>query len=99
MVVWFRVVVGKYSNNSSSESHQAEGKISEQTVICHSNPASLSSTESSEGGMVLILEIYAFIDFSCLCSPLKQKGIDYCFCEKLVLEMALIHDPFFLMQN
>lgn len=33
--------------------YQAEDKITQQTVICHSNPASLSSTESSEGGKPL----------------------------------------------
>lgn len=34
----------------SSGPYQAEDKIAQQTVICLSNPASLSSTESSEGG-------------------------------------------------
>ncbi|XP_028762249.1 autophagy-related protein 18g isoform X2 [Neltuma alba] len=39
------------SSSSSSVSHQAEDKTSaEVTVICHSKPASLSSTESSDGG-------------------------------------------------
>lgn len=37
----------------SSGPYQAEDKIAQQTVICHSNPASLSSTESSEGGKTL----------------------------------------------
>lgn len=30
--------------------NQVEDKVNEETVICHSNPASLSSTESSDGG-------------------------------------------------
>ncbi|XP_044493710.1 autophagy-related protein 18g-like isoform X2 [Mangifera indica] len=34
----------------SPEPHQAEEKIPQETVICHSKPPSLSSTESSEGG-------------------------------------------------
>lgn len=42
---------GRYPNNTSLlEPHQAKGKLSEETVICHSKPASLSSTESSDGG-------------------------------------------------
>ncbi|GAV89217.1 WD40 domain-containing protein/BCAS3 domain-containing protein [Cephalotus follicularis] len=40
----------RYSLSSSSETHQAEGKCTQETVICHSQPASLSSTESSEAG-------------------------------------------------
>ncbi|KAL6208518.1 hypothetical protein ACLB2K_019467 [Fragaria x ananassa] len=68
-----RVVVGKYSNNSSSESHQAEGKISEQTVICHSNPASLSSTESSEGGSSRRIE--HSLDFDQLNNDLPRSPI------------------------
>lgn len=39
------------SSSSSSVSHQAEDKTTaDVTVICHSKPASLSSTESSDGG-------------------------------------------------
>ncbi|KAJ8748430.1 hypothetical protein K2173_003067 [Erythroxylum novogranatense] len=36
--------------HSSSELFQAEGKPTQETIICHSKPASLSSTESSECG-------------------------------------------------
>ncbi|KAK9282136.1 hypothetical protein L1049_005048 [Liquidambar formosana] len=41
---------GRYPLTSDSEPHQAKGKFTEETVICHSKPASLSSTESSDGG-------------------------------------------------
>ncbi|XP_035551489.1 autophagy-related protein 18g-like isoform X2 [Juglans regia] len=41
---------GKYPNSTSSGPHPGEGKITEETVICHSKPSSLSSTESSDGG-------------------------------------------------
>ncbi|KAB1203013.1 Autophagy-related protein 18g [Morella rubra] len=41
---------GRYSSSPYSEPHPGEGKIPEETVICHSKPASLSSTESSDGG-------------------------------------------------
>ncbi|KAL5796806.1 hypothetical protein ACOSQ2_001626 [Xanthoceras sorbifolium] len=40
----------KCSHLLSSEAYQAEDKITQETIICHSKPASLSSTESSEGG-------------------------------------------------
>lgn len=40
----------RYVHSPSLEVHQVEGKITQETVICHSNPASLSSTESSECG-------------------------------------------------
>lgn len=39
-----------YPNAPSLESHQAKDRVTEETVICHSKPASLSSTESSDGG-------------------------------------------------
>ncbi|CAL5357551.1 unnamed protein product [Camellia sinensis] len=41
---------GAYPNASSLVLHQVRDKVTEETVICHSNPASLSSTESSDGG-------------------------------------------------
>ncbi|PRQ26218.1 putative transcription factor WD40-like family [Rosa chinensis] len=68
-----RVLVGKNSNHSSSESHQAEGKISEETVICHSNPASLSSTESSDGGSSRRIE--HSLDFDQINSDLPRSPI------------------------
>ncbi|CAK9175864.1 unnamed protein product [Ilex paraguariensis] len=40
----------RYPNASSLETDQARDKVTEETVICHSKPASLSSTESSDGG-------------------------------------------------
>ncbi|KAI8574597.1 hypothetical protein RHMOL_Rhmol01G0366400 [Rhododendron molle] len=41
---------GTYPNASSLGLHQVREKVTEETVICHSKPASLSSTESSDGG-------------------------------------------------
>ncbi|XP_018825265.1 autophagy-related protein 18g-like isoform X1 [Juglans regia] len=41
---------GRCLISTYSEPHPGEGKIAEETVICHSKPASLSSTESSDGG-------------------------------------------------
>ncbi|PON66266.1 Breast carcinoma amplified sequence [Parasponia andersonii] len=47
-----RVLLGvRYPNSTTFPGpHQTEEKITEETVICHSKPASLSSTESSDGG-------------------------------------------------
>lgn len=41
---------GTYPNAPSMGLHQVSEKVSEETVICHSKPASLSSAESSDGG-------------------------------------------------
>ncbi|KAM7495939.1 hypothetical protein LguiA_020353 [Lonicera macranthoides] len=41
---------GRSPNLSSLEPRQARDKVADETVFCHSNPASLSSTESSDGG-------------------------------------------------
>lgn len=41
---------GRYTIASSLEPHQVKSKFIEETVICHSKPASLSSTDSSDGG-------------------------------------------------
>ncbi|XP_068311714.1 autophagy-related protein 18g-like isoform X2 [Pyrus communis] len=42
--------------------HQAEDKTLEETVICHSKPASLSSTESSDGGSSRRIEHFLDLD-------------------------------------
>ncbi|KAK6239265.1 hypothetical protein QUC31_004734 [Theobroma cacao] len=42
--------VGKHPQSLSPDPYQGEYKVSQETIICHSKPASLSSTESSEGG-------------------------------------------------
>lgn len=42
--------MGRYSSFASSDLHQVKLKLAEETVICHSKPSSLSSTESSDGG-------------------------------------------------
>ncbi|XP_015578219.2 autophagy-related protein 18g isoform X3 [Ricinus communis] len=44
------IAVARYIHSPSSEAHQAEGKSTQETIICHSKPASLSSTGSSECG-------------------------------------------------
>ncbi|KAJ7972853.1 Autophagy-related protein like [Quillaja saponaria] len=62
---WNERVLGgeRYVNPTSSVRHQVEGKISsEETVICHSKPASLSSTESSEGGSSRRIENFLDLD-------------------------------------
>ncbi|XVE73214.1 hypothetical protein DITRI_Ditri11bG0099200 [Diplodiscus trichospermus] len=48
--------VGKHPLSLSPDPHQGEYKVSQETIICHSEPASLSSTESSEGGSSRRLE-------------------------------------------
>ncbi|XP_022727651.1 autophagy-related protein 18g-like isoform X2 [Durio zibethinus] len=48
--------VGKHPLPLSPDPHQGEYKVSQETIICHSKPASLSSTESSEGGSSRRLE-------------------------------------------
>ncbi|XAR58503.1 hypothetical protein NMG60_11013927 [Bertholletia excelsa] len=45
-----RVLGETYPNASSLGIHRVRDKSTEETVICHSNPASVSSTESSSGG-------------------------------------------------
>ncbi|XP_022758103.1 autophagy-related protein 18g-like isoform X2 [Durio zibethinus] len=47
---------GKYPLSLSPDPHQGEYRASQETIICHSMPASLSSTESSEGGSSRRLE-------------------------------------------
>lgn len=45
-----RILRGIHCSSSPVELYQDRDKVNEQTVISHSNPASLSSTESSDGG-------------------------------------------------
>lgn len=45
--------MGRYPAFAPRELHQAKLQVAEETVICHSKPASLSSTESSDGGKLL----------------------------------------------
>ncbi|XP_052186237.1 autophagy-related protein 18g isoform X2 [Diospyros lotus] len=45
-----RLSGGMDSHASSLGLHQLRDKVAEEAVICHSKPASLSSTESSDGG-------------------------------------------------
>ncbi|KAK3007901.1 hypothetical protein RJ639_013046, partial [Escallonia herrerae] len=45
-----RALSGRYPPPSILRSHHARDKVTDETVICHSKPASLSSTESSDGG-------------------------------------------------
>lgn len=40
--------------HSSSGSEVARGNANEASIICHSNPPSFSSSESSEGGKMLV---------------------------------------------
>ncbi|XP_050942823.1 autophagy-related protein 18g isoform X4 [Cucumis melo] len=70
------LLLGRCISPTSSEIYQSEVKVTEEiVVICHSKPASLSSTESSDGGSSRRME--SFIDFdqaSCekSCTPLCQ---------------------------
>ncbi|KAL6978462.1 hypothetical protein U1Q18_020130 [Sarracenia purpurea var. burkii] len=45
------ILGGTYPNASTVGLHKVRDSVPEETVICHSKPASLSSTESSDGGM------------------------------------------------
>lgn len=45
--------MGRYPAFAPQELHQAKIRVAEETIICHSEPASFSSTESSDGGKVL----------------------------------------------
>lgn len=45
--------MGRYPAFAPQELHQAKIRVAEETVICHSKPASFSSTESSDGGKLL----------------------------------------------
>uniref|UniRef100_A0A5B7ARY2 Putative autophagy-related protein 18g n=2 Tax=Davidia involucrata TaxID=16924 RepID=A0A5B7ARY2_DAVIN len=53
---------GRYSNASSLEPHQNRDRVTEETVICHSKPASLSSNESSDGGSSRRIENFLDLD-------------------------------------
>ncbi|XP_031744597.1 autophagy-related protein 18g isoform X2 [Cucumis sativus] len=70
------LLLGRCISPTSSEIYQSEVKVTEEiVVICHSKPASLSSTESSDGGSSRRME--SSIDFdqaSCekSCTPLCQ---------------------------
>ncbi|XP_038900260.1 autophagy-related protein 18g-like isoform X3 [Benincasa hispida] len=56
------LLLGRCISPTSSETYQSEVKVAEEiVVICHSKPASLSSTESSDGGSSRRME--NFIDF------------------------------------
>jgi len=56
LVVCFRGLAGeRYLNPTYPVPNQADDKeTADMTVICHSKPASLSSTESSDGGKKLV---------------------------------------------
>lgn len=57
-----RVLLGvRYPSSTFPGPHHMDEKITEETVICHSKPASLSSTESSDGGSSRRIE--NFLDF------------------------------------
>lgn len=51
----------RYPSSTFPGPHYTDEKITEETVICHSKPASLSSTESSDGGSSRRIE--NFLDF------------------------------------
>lgn len=56
------LLLGRSISPTSFETYQSEVKVTEEiVVICHSKPASLSSTESSDGGASRRME--NFIDF------------------------------------
>ncbi|KAI9119193.1 hypothetical protein K1719_009868 [Acacia pycnantha] len=69
-----RGFAGERSSSSSSPvSHQAEDKTTaEVTVICHSKPASLSSTESSDGGSSRRTENFLELDQVASCQMLNE---------------------------
>ncbi|XWS36248.1 hypothetical protein CRYUN_Cryun20dG0069100 [Craigia yunnanensis] len=99
--------VGKHPLPLSSDPHQGEYKVSQETIICHSKPASLSSTESSEGGSSRRLENLLDLDqinceksytptYQCLneiCHGKRENGI----IEPLMLNqesLTIISSPF-----
>lgn len=58
----YRILAGeKCPHSLSLEPQQSVEKIPQETVICHSKPASLSSTESSEGSKSLVLKFFLFV--------------------------------------
>ena len=52
MVVLCRGLVGGGCSSSSSDSHGAKEKFSEDAVICHSNLVSLGAVENSDGSKI-----------------------------------------------
>ncbi|KDP21528.1 hypothetical protein JCGZ_21999 [Jatropha curcas] len=75
----------RYMHSPSSEPHHVEGKITQETVICHSKPASLSSTESSECGSSRRIEHLLDLDqINCEKSyiPTCQNLNDYYQCQE-----------------
>ncbi|KAK8506240.1 hypothetical protein V6N12_074288 [Hibiscus sabdariffa] len=57
--------VGKYPPSSSPDHHQGECKASQEIIICHSKPASLSSTESSGGSSRRLDNLLDFDQINC----------------------------------
>ncbi|KAE8685501.1 Autophagy-related protein 18g [Hibiscus syriacus] len=57
--------VGKYTPSLSPDHHQGEYKASQEIIICHSKPASLSSTESSGGSSRRLDNLLDFDQINC----------------------------------
>ncbi|XP_039036763.1 autophagy-related protein 18g-like isoform X1 [Hibiscus syriacus] len=57
--------VGKYPLSSSPDRHQGEYKASQEVIICHSKPASLSSNESSGGSSRRLDNLLDFDQINC----------------------------------
>ncbi|KAF8392516.1 hypothetical protein HHK36_022859 [Tetracentron sinense] len=53
---------GRYASASSSGLHRAKDKVTEETVICCSKPASVGSVESSDGGSSRTTEKFLDLD-------------------------------------
>ncbi|PSR94788.1 Autophagy-related protein like [Actinidia chinensis var. chinensis] len=65
---------GTYPNASSFGLHHVRDKVTEESVICHSKPASLSSTESSDGGSSRRIENLLDLDQMNAEKPIKPTG-------------------------
>lgn len=48
----------RYCNSSSLDPQQARDNVTAETVICHLKPASINSTESSDGGKTQVVLKY-----------------------------------------
>ncbi|KAK9984095.1 hypothetical protein SO802_033620 [Lithocarpus litseifolius] len=87
---------GGFPNSTSAEHHPGEGKITEETVICHSKPASLSSTESSDGGSSRRIE--NFPDFDQINSE-KSYAFSCQTLNEIYPERRPLFEPSILKQN
>ncbi|GAB4829756.1 hypothetical protein Ancab_019411 [Ancistrocladus abbreviatus] len=75
------LTVERYPVSFTLETHYTKDKATEETIICHSKPASLSSTESSDGGSSRRLENlpdFDHLNFEVPYGPIHHTKLEHC---------------------